>query len=668
MRGTNRNKRIAFKWLNVALRTEIMEYQQGLIKRKEQGENIEVLDQDTIEIVFRYLMDDCNYDMANSIEIDGMDAFECVVKLLSVVKDELVPEDDEDYKIIEKIKSGIVFFRIYRDDFLKFGGRQYKYSLDKNNVIEILEGKTNKPICIIDRDGNVAIEENSWKTVPEEIRTIIADKFIGVLRQELLQHQLELREYDGKVISLEEFMKKYMELKKAFEEANDGIQKEEAQEKLNAYISKYAPQNMDDVILLTEDNIDELLGMLKEEIESNPLHLHGDGASCCGMMSFIASKLEDLKLGLEKQDDSSEKIKRLNMYLEYLNLSYTRGTTMYCLENDETNQEIAYITCGLKRFFEMTIDGWIIEDRTVRLVDESVCQNGALREIDSKRAVDDNEREPVTAEEFLKAKLAKKIIYYARQELLLEQWALRENDDGYYSEIGSFNDIIPRFNKVVSIYTNRNKSKVRTDEEIEGKIRRVQSYVNKFCVGNHGGLILTEDNLRQLFELLYEGMTKCDLEARCDNKCLIPYLKIILTKLRTYEEEKGDSPERLEKIETINMYIEWLDLNCFNPRYGNWEIPYYVMGVSEDGDVKITYRDGLEDKCCLKVSDAVFEEDRKDIISQEQGRDGELDKWDRKNSLKKIYQSVSTQQRQQVLEDINEIMEYFREQGEDIEI
>jgi len=181
----------------------------------------------------------------------------------------------------------------------------------------------------------------------------IANRITYHIRKLFIEHQEELRTRNSEeTIKLDEMVQGLME-------AIDNMNKiSDKQEWIKAfgeieknYFNKYRPtMNVDgsfrsDNVVLSEQNIDELMGLVKESIGT--VRLEELPRDVINVSGFVRETLRNLRRKIEEQEegpDKKDKIEKIDKYLVYY---------MSLGDVGVTNNDVIYSTIGEGKFFEM---------------------------------------------------------------------------------------------------------------------------------------------------------------------------------------------------------------------------------------------------------------------------------------------------------------------------
>jgi len=170
----------------------------------------------------------------------------------------------------------------------------------------------------------------------EKKLALAIDKAMEYLRRDFENHQKELRELQemqggesADIISFDELMPMYTELDDKAWELQTGPEKDEIVRKLNHYEAHYGgPYHNDegivgDRVLLSDQNMEELFGLVRESLETNgfggiPMDVSSNGLVKVALLNLSNSPTV-------KEDP--EKNNKLKKYLNYIGLGDSVGQT-----------------------------------------------------------------------------------------------------------------------------------------------------------------------------------------------------------------------------------------------------------------------------------------------------------------------------------------------------
>lgn len=210
---------------------------------------------------------------------------------------------------------------------------------------------------------------------------MVAQKATYYLRQELLLHQMSLKENDTQnCITFDEFIENFIRDKNKANSMPEGPERNESFKKLMQY-KQYIETPQGDRILLSEQNLDELMSLVTESIET--LGGVGGNTGSASPIFFMRGRLMDLEDKISKEPDSPEKLEKLekiNRYMTYLYLDTRIGL--------EPNAKfLSYEQAGIFGgnafqisqydpkiiFFGIKMDGTVTRDLEVSLIEEAIA-------------------------------------------------------------------------------------------------------------------------------------------------------------------------------------------------------------------------------------------------------------------------------------------------------
>ena len=213
---------------------------------------------------------------------------------------------------------------------------------------------------------------------------LVAQKVTYYLRQELLLHQINLRENGTQgTISLDEFIEHFIAETNRLEQMPEGPERDEGYSKLQKYKYKYASLLHGDKIILSEQNMDELMELVSESIET--LGGLGGLTGSSTAVFFMRGRLYELRDKITKEPDSPdkfEKLKKIEKYMEYVYLNdrigleprtkllryeqggYYGGSGFSITQDPKTPYDRS------RSLFSIEMDGTVTKDLEVSLVDE----------------------------------------------------------------------------------------------------------------------------------------------------------------------------------------------------------------------------------------------------------------------------------------------------------
>ena len=553
------------------LRSEILPFYKKIKSLPSEEKKGEDLDEYSFKIIFDLVeeyLDICSI-------VTPKDSWELIQDVLEYYSNGKLPYgfmakyDYED--ITNALEEGSEFFVQYQEKFNSEG---------KHDEIKLIQ---NQEVSIVDREsGNVEfsfyansgeiIDNTSWKKLPEDTRIFLADYIVsGFLEQELLEHQLELRKIDAEYITLDDFIDKYRKMKKAVELGE--IEKKE----LDEYVAQYVQEGIDDVILLSEENISEILGFCRAEIKQNILEQDGVICDYESADEFI-KKLLILHRG--KLGNDSESLEKIDKYIEFFNISKGIGlsnakviTRKYYYGN---NIGLGYVFLYMGEWdYKIAIDKW---------GDTNGCLNeynlDELRKLDEERDVS-NSGNPITIDEYIKKKIIRSVMHFLRQEIIAKQIEIREK---YRDTAFLFEEEIVKLIKIWML------SESKRDSEIDGKIEEDMNSLyeteDEMIDSNQSTILLSEENVDELMELINEALISFDFsdveQCKCVSGRIARFTEKMLSNLVKKIQQEPVTDENARKIERIKAYDEYL-MRCQSAFRWDLDCEWYEYRLGKNG-------------------------------------------------------------------------------------
>lgn len=544
------------------LRSEILPFYKKIKILSQEEKKCEDLSDYGIKIIIDLIEKDIEYRGV----FDDLDAWKILMDALENYQLERV--DRRPYRlnhdfddIDEAVDSGIVFFKTYEEIFRNDGSHS-KFTCNNKGVQIIDGGNGDVEFSFNMEDGNI-IDRTPWKILPEDTREFLATYIVtGFLEQELLKHQLDLRKMGFEYITLDDFVGQYRKIKKGVDACE--IEKEE----LDAYVAQYVKDSTEDVIVLSEENISEILSFCKSEIMQNALEQNEVICDSEYADRFIRNLLV---LHRRRLENDSEALEKIDKYIDFFDISKGIG-----LRKNETMGGYYYGgNIAFEHVFSYTGE-WDFQIRRDKWGDNEEYLSGhkldELRKIDEETGVL-NGGNFITIDEFIKKKILRVLMPFLRQEIVTKQIEIREK---YCDTAFSFEDEIVKLIKIWALSEDKDSKK---DDNFDTNLNSLYKLEDELGDVNKSTVLLSEENVDELMELLNEGLV--DLDFSDEEQCkwlsgrMDRFTTKILSNLMKKIQQGQVTDESAKKIERIKAYEEYLmkchSAFCWDPDYEWYE-------------------------------------------------------------------------------------------------
>ena len=535
--------------------------------------------------------------------------------------------------IMNALDRGSEFFAQYQEKF-NSEGKHGEIKLIQNQEVSIVDRESGNVEFSFDVNSGEIIDNTHWKKLSEETREFFANYIVdGFLKEELLRHQIDLRKLDVKYITLEEFVTTYRELKKRAEAG------EIQAEMVDRYVFQYVQDDVDDVILLTEDNINEILGFCKDEIRQNELEF-GTEICCAGYTSeFIKGLLESLIKRESQNGINPERTERISKYLDYFSISPKIGLRrnkrelgLYSYGYSLNSSSTFWWEDGDERKFEFKRD--LFGNNEKRITFYEVNQ---LREMDENRKIS-NDGASVTVDEYWKKRIANAVCYRLRQEIIARQIDIREKkkDTAFLFEEEFFPMI-----RLQRLYRHASDEEIDIAPDIESDIEKIIDVESEMSDENKNYILLTDENVEELVALVYEALLNYDYSDDNKNRmasgraCI--FVTAMLRELKNELSKEPISKEDAEKIIRIEAFDEYMERSQYARKYNDGD-ELYEYNVGNGGKIgfKVEIKGDRDEVVYLMSYGCEFIKNDVNIVDLQVRESGYLAELDNENDSKFI--------------------------------